>query len=172
LQVNLGAFRLTIIKFKVLCGFDEYTSSNRGSDICSFIGFLISNDDFSTTTAETGNQSSSQEQIDVPLNFSLKVKGGGEDKNATEGAKDITVTLKLQSSEGGSPMDLPLKTKVSNDTKLQDIQLCGAMKEGKQMCQSLEKLSEKGQNQSSGGSSEESKASSNSTDKNNGNGDN
>lgn len=104
----------------------------------------------------TGNQSSSQEKIDVPLNFTLKAKGE-EDKNATKGGKDVSVTLKIQSSEGGSPMDLPLKTKVSNDTKLEDIELCGAMKEGKEMCQTLEKfVSKQGQNQSSGGSSNES----------------
>jgi len=117
------------------------------------------------------------EKIDVPLNFTLKVKRGGEENkennaSSAQGGKDVTVTLKLRNSQNGGPMDLPLTAKVSNDTKLQDIQLCGAMKEGKQMCQSLEKLSEKGQNQSSGGSSEELKASSNSTDENNGNGDN
>ena len=102
------------------------------------------------------------DNIDVPLNFTLKVKGG-EEKNkennasSAQGAKDLGVTLKLQSSEGGSPMDLPLKTKISNDTKLSDIQLCGAMTEGKQMCQSLEKfVKEKSQNQSSSGSSNQS----------------
>lgn len=102
------------------------------------------------------------DNIDVPLNFTLKVKGG-EEKNkennasSAQGAKDLAVTLKLQSSEGGSPMDLPLKTKISNDTKLSDIQLCGAMTEGKQMCQSLEKfVKEKSQNQSSSGSSNQS----------------
>jgi hypothetical protein len=117
---------------------------------------------------EAGQQS--QEQIDVPLNFSLKVKGGenAKDKNATEGGKDVTVTLKLRNSQNASPMDLPLTAKVSNDTKLQDIELCGAMTEGKEMCQSLEQfVSEKGQNQSSGASSKESsEGSSNSTDKN------
>ena len=96
--------------------------------------------------------------IDVPLNFTLKVKGGEEKnkENATSapGAKDLDVTVKLQGSEGGSPVDLPLKTKISNDTKLSDIQLCGAMTEGKQMCQSLEKfVTEKAQNQSSSESS-------------------
>ena len=59
----------------------------------------------------------SQEQFDVPLNFSLKVKGDGDDKNAssTEGGKDVTVTLKLRNSQNASPMDLPLTAKVSND---------------------------------------------------------
>ena len=102
------------------------------------------------------------DNIDVPLNFTLKVKGG-EEKNkennasSAQGGKDLGVTLKLQSSEGGSPMDLPLKTKISNDTKLSDIQLCGAMTEGKQMCQSLEKfVNEKAQNQSSSESSNQS----------------
>ncbi len=43
----------------------------------------------------------SQEQFDVPLNFSLKVKGDGDDKNAssTEGGKDITVTLSVQNGQ-------------------------------------------------------------------------
>ena len=111
------------------------------------------------------------EKIDVPLNFTLKVKGGGEENkennaSSAQGGKDVTVTLKLRNSQNGGPMDLPLTAKVSNDTKLQDIELCGAMKEGKEMCQSLEKIvSEKGQNQSSGASSKESSnGSSNSTE--------
>ena len=112
-----------------------------------------------------------QEKIDVPLNFTLKVKRGGEENkennaSSAQGGKDVTVTLKLRNSQNGGPMDLPLTAKVSNDTKLQDIELCGAMKEGKEMCQSLEKIvSEKGQNQSSGASSKESSnGSSNSTE--------
>ncbi|TLX66306.1 MAG: hypothetical protein E6L03_09700 [Thaumarchaeota archaeon] len=111
------------------------------------------------------------EKIDVPLNFTLKVKRGGEENkennaSSAQGGKDVTVTLKLRNSQNGGPMDLPLTAKVSNDTKLQDIELCGAMKEGKEMCQSLEKIvSEKGQNQSSGASSKESSnGSSNSTE--------
>ena len=111
------------------------------------------------------------EKIDVPLNFTLKVKRGGEENkennaSSAQGGKDVTVTLKLRNSQNGGSMDLPLTAKVSNDTKLQDIELCGAMKEGKEMCQSLEKIvSEKGQNQSSGASSKESSnGSSNSTE--------
>jgi len=115
---------------------------------------------------QTGNQSSSQQKIDVPLNFSLKGKGD-DDQNTTEGGKDFTVTLKLQSSEGGSPMDFPLKAKVSNDTKAQDLELCTNLQEGKEMCQSLKDVV-KAENQSSGASSNESSSSSeNSTDNNN-----
>jgi hypothetical protein len=117
---------------------------------------------------QTGQQP--EEKIDVPLNFTLKGKGD-DDNNATEGGKDVTVTLKIQSSEGGSPMDLPLTAKVSNDTKIQDIELCGTMQEGKEMCQSLEEVV-KAQNQSSGESSNESNTSGNSTDKNGDNEDN
>ena len=95
------------------------------------------------------------DKIDIPLNFTLKIKGGEEknkENNASSapGGKDLDVTLKLQSSEGGSPTELPLKTKISNDTKLQDIELCGAMKGAKEMCQPLDKLmSKQGENQSS-----------------------
>ena len=52
----------------------------------------------------------SEEKIDVPLNFTLKAKGdggdGGEEGNAT---KDVIVTLKVLSSEGGSPTDIPVR---------------------------------------------------------------
>jgi len=63
----------------------------------------------------------------------------------------------------------------SNNTKLQDIEPCDcSMKDGKEMCPSLEKImSEQGQNQSYGASSKESSTdSSNSNSKNNDNGDN
>jgi hypothetical protein len=68
----------------------------------------------------TGEQS--QEQIEVPLNFSLKVPGG-DDQNATEGGKDVRVTLKIRSGEEGSPIDLLLTAEVSNDTNIQDLEL-------------------------------------------------
>jgi hypothetical protein len=118
----------------------------------------------------TGQQS--KEQIDVPLNFTLKGKGD-DDNNATEGGKEVTVTLKIRSSEEGSPMDLPLTAKVSNDTNIQDIELCGTMQEGKEMCQSLEEVVKaQGENQTAGESSNETNSSGNSTNKNNDNEDN
>jgi hypothetical protein len=120
----------------------------------------------------TGKQS--QEQFDVPLNFSLKVKGGG-DKNAssTEGGKDVTVTLSVQNGQGGSPAQVPLTAKVPNDTKTQDVEFCVSLSEEKETCQSLEEIVKvQGQNQTSGESSNETSASGNSTDKNNENGDN
>jgi hypothetical protein len=117
----------------------------------------------------TGKQS--QEQFDVPLNFSLKVKGGG-DKNAssTEGGKDVTVTLSVLNGQGGSPAQVPLTAKVPNDTKTQDVEFCVSLSEEKQMCQSLEEIVKaQGENQTSGESSNETSASGNTTDKNNDN---
>jgi hypothetical protein len=117
----------------------------------------------------------SQEQFDVPLNFSLKVKGDGDDKNAssTEGGKDVTVTLSVQNGQGGSPAQVPLTAKVSNDTKTQDIEFCVSLSEEKEMCQSLEEIVKaQGENQTSGESSNETSASGNPPDKNNDNEDN
>jgi len=121
---------------------------------------------------QTGQQL--KEQIDVPLNFSLKVKDGenAKDMNATEGGKDVTVTLRVQDSEGGNPAQIPLTAKVSNDTKIQDLDLCASLKGGKEMCNSLEEVV-KAENQSSGASSNESSSSSEtSTDNNKDNEDN
>jgi hypothetical protein len=117
----------------------------------------------------TGKQS--QEQFNVPLNFSLKVKGGG-DKNAssTEGGKDVNVTLSVQNGQGGSPAQVPLTAKVPNDTKTQDVEFCVSLSEEKEMCQSLEEIVKtQGENQTSGESSNETSAAGNSTDKNNDN---
>ena len=100
-------------------------------------------------------QSSSESQIEVPLNFTLKAKGG---ENAKEGQenKTVTVDVTIQQGEGGSPTKVPVTAEVPNNTKLQDMQLCGAMTEGKQMCQSLKQfVSEKGENESSSESSNE-----------------
>ena len=114
--------------------------------------------------SENGNQSSSQSQIEVPLNFTLKAKGGEKAKEGQEN-KSITVDVAIQQGEGGSPTKVPVTAMVPNDTKMQDLQLCSSMKEGKQSCQTLKDLIPEGQNQSSSGSSEESsKGSSNSTD--------
>ena len=126
---------------------------------------------------ETGNQSSSQSsqsQIEVPMNFTLKAKGGEKAKEGQEN-KTITVDVTIQQGEGASPTKVPVTAEVANNTKMQDVQLCSSMKEGKQSCQTLKDLIPEGQNQSSSGSSEESsKGSSNSTDngENNDNGNN
>ena len=114
---------------------------------------------------ETGNQSSSQSsqsQIEVPMNFTLKAKGGEKAKEGQEN-KSITVDVAIQQGEGGSPTKVPVTAMVPNNTKMQDVQLCSSMKEGKQSCQSLKDFMPK-QNQSSSGSSEESKSSSNTND--------
>src|SRR6266498_2366028 len=118
---------------------------------------------------ETGNQTSSQSQVEVPMNFTLKAKGGEKAKEGQEN-KSITVDVTIQQGEGGSPTKVPVTAMVPNDTKMQDLQLCSSMKEGKQSCQTLKDFIPK-QNQSSSGSSEESsKGSSNSTNNGNNNG--
>ena len=110
----------------------------------------------------------SEEKIDVPLNFTLKAKGdGGEEEGNASSTKDVTVNLKVQTSEGGSPTEIPVTAKVSNDTKSQDLELCATLQEGKEMCNSLaEVMKSKGENQSSSESSQSS-GSDNSTNKNN-----
>ena len=113
---------------------------------------------------ETGNQSSSESQIEVPLNFTLKAKGGEKAKEGQEN-KSITVDVAIQQGEGGSPTKVPVTAIVPNNTKMQDLQLCSSMKEGKESCQSLKDFMPK----SSNGSSEESNSSSSSTNNNNGN---
>jgi hypothetical protein len=112
---------------------------------------------------ETGNQSSSQSQVEIPMNFTLKAKGGEKAKEGQEN-KSITVDVAIQQGEGGSHTKVPVTAMVPNNTKMQDVQLCSSMKEGKESCQSLKDFMPK----SSSGSSE-SKSSSNSTDNNNGN---
>ena len=112
----------------------------------------------------------SQEKIDVPLNFTLKAKGdggdGGEEGNASS-TKDVIVTLKVLTSQAGSPTEIPVTAKVSNDTKTQDLELCSSLQEGKESCNSLKDLMKsKGENQSSSESSDSS-GSDNSTNKNN-----
>ena len=120
----------------------------------------------------TGKQS--QEQFDVPLNFSLKVKGGG-DKNAssTEGGKDVTVTLSVQNGQGGSLALVPLTAKLSNDTNAQDLELCTTLQGAEESCQSLEDVVQaQGENQTSDESSNETSTSGDSNDEENDNEDN
>jgi hypothetical protein len=97
------------------------------------------------------------DQIDVPMNLTLKLKdGGNEEVNATE-AKDVTVNLKVQTGQDGSPTEIPLTAKVSNDTTVQDIELCAVVQEGNEMCNSLEDLMKASEeNQSNGTASDES----------------
>ena len=101
-------------------------------------------------------QSSSESQIEVPLNFTLKAKGGEKAKEGQEN-KTITVDVTIQQGEGGSPTKVPVTVEVPNNTKLQDMQLCGKMTEGKQLCQSLKQFvsEKKGENESSTESSNE-----------------
>ena len=117
--------------------------------------------------AQQDKQSEEQlpDQIDVPMNLTLKLKdGGNEEVNATE-AKDVTVNLKVQTGQDGSPTDIPIKAKVSNDTTVKDLELCAVVQEGNEMCNSLEDLVKAPEeNQSNETSSEESSSSGNSTD--------
>ncbi|HEY5738055.1 MAG TPA: hypothetical protein VIS28_07235 [Nitrososphaeraceae archaeon] len=112
----------------------------------------------------------SEEKIDVPFNFTLKAKGdggdGGEEGNASS-TKDVIVTLKVLTSQNGSPTEIPITAKVSNDTKTENLELCSSLQEGKEVCNSLKDLMKsKGENQSSSESSESS-GSDSSTNKNN-----
>jgi hypothetical protein len=96
------------------------------------------------------------DQIDVPMNLTLKLKdGGNEEVNATE-AKDVTVNLKVQTGQDGSPTEIPITAKVSNDTSVQDLELCAIVQEGNEMCNSLEDLMKASEDQSNGTSSDES----------------
>lgn len=124
---------------------------------------------------QTGEQS--QDQIEVPLNFSLNVPGDGDDQNATEGGKEVTVTLNIESSEGGSESQVPLTAMLSNDTQIQDLEVCATFQGGNEMCQSLEEVvNAQEEDQTSGESSNETSDSGNATDEDNGdngnNGDN
>jgi len=119
---------------------------------------------------QTGNQSSSQSQIEVPLNFTLKAKGGEKAKQGQEN-KTISVDVTIAQGEGGSPTKVPVTAEVPNNTKIQDVQLCASMKEGKQSCQPLKDFMPKENKSSSGSSEKSSSGSNNATDngKNNGN---
>ena len=119
---------------------------------------------------QTGNQSSSQSQIEVPLNFTLKAKGGEKAKEGQEN-KTISVDVTIAQGEGGSPTKVPVTAEVPNNTKIQDVQLCASMKEGKQSCQPLKDFMPKENKSSSGSSEKASSGSNNATDngKNNGN---
>ena len=117
--------------------------------------------------AQQDKQSQEQlpDKIDVPMNLTLKLKdGGNEEANATE-AKDVTVNLKVQSGQDGSPTEIPITAKVSNDTTVKDLELCAIVQEGNEMCNSLEDLVKAPEEkQSNETSSDESSSSGNSTD--------
>jgi hypothetical protein len=113
---------------------------------------------------QTGEQS--PEQIEIPLNFTLKAQDGGDEElNATE-AKEVTVTLSVQGGKDGNPMQIPVSAKVANDTQTQDLELCATLQGGEEMCNSLEEIVQAtGENQSNGEpSNESSSSSSNSTE--------
>src|SRR6185295_9651652 len=121
--------------------------------------------------AQQDKQSEGQlpDQMDVPMNLTLKLKdGGNEEVNATQ-AKDVTVNLKVQTGQDGSPTEIPITAKVSNDTTVKDLELCAVVQEGKEMCNSLADLVKAPEeNQSnetaSDKSSDESSSSGNSTE--------
>ena len=115
---------------------------------------------------QTGGQS--PEQIEIPLNFTLKAQGGDDEElNATE-AKEVTVTLSVQGAKDGSPMQIPVTAKVANDTQTQDLELCTTLRGGEEMCNSLEEIVQAaGENQTNGTPSNESSEAGESTDENN-----
>jgi hypothetical protein len=115
---------------------------------------------------QTGGQS--PEQIEIPLNFTLKAQGGDDEElNATE-AKEVTVTLSVQGAKNGSPMQIPVTAKVANDTQTQDLELCTTLQGGEEMCNSLEEIVQAaGENQTNGTPSNESSDAGEATDENN-----
>lgn len=120
--------------------------------------------------AQQDKQSEEQlpDQIDVPMNLTLKLKDGGNEVNATE-AKDVTVNLKVQTGQDGSPTEIPITAKVSNDTTVKDLELCAIVQKGNEMCNSLEDLVKASEENQSNGipsneSSDKSSSSGNSTD--------
>ena len=95
-----------------------------------------------TSLAQEDKQSEEQlpDQIDVPMNLTLKLKdGGNEEVNATE-SKDVTVNLMVQTGKEGSPTEIPIIAKVSNDTSVQDLELCAVVQGANEMCNSVEDL--------------------------------
>jgi hypothetical protein len=111
---------------------------------------------------DTESEEQLPDQIDVPMNLSLKLQdGGNEDVNATE-SKDVTVNLMVQTGQDGSPTEIPLTAKVSNDTTIQDLELCAIVQEGNEMCNSLADIVEVSEDDQSNATSDESDESSNS----------
>ena len=106
--------------------------------------------------AQEENQTAGQspEEIEIPLNFTLKAQGGDDEEvNATE-AKEVTVTLNVQ---GDKEMQIPVTAKVANDTQTQDLELCTSLQGGEETCNSLEEVVQAaGENQTNGGQSNES----------------
>ncbi|HEY6949312.1 MAG TPA: hypothetical protein VI146_01785 [Nitrososphaeraceae archaeon] len=117
----------------------------------------------SSSGSETGNQSSSGSQIEIPMNFTLKSKGGEKAKEGQEN-KTVTVNVAIGQGENGSPTTVPVTAEVPNNTKVQDMQLCSSMKEGKESCQSLKAFMPKESKTSSGSSEGSSNGSNNATD--------
>lgn len=111
---------------------------------------------------DTESEEQLPDQIDVPMNLSLKLQdGGNEEVNATE-SKDVTVNLMVQTGQDGSPTEIPLTAKVSNDTTVQDLELCAIVQEGNEMCNSLADIVEASEDDQSNATSDESDGSSNS----------
>ncbi|HXV88696.1 MAG TPA: hypothetical protein VD710_06345 [Nitrososphaeraceae archaeon] len=112
-------------------------------------------------------QEEEAEQIEIPLNFTLKAQDGdNEELNATE-AKEVTVTLSVQGAKDGSPIQIPVTAKVANDTQTQDLEFCTTLQGGEEMCSSLEEIVQAaGENQTNGTPSNESSDAGGSTDEN------
>ena len=106
----------------------------------------------------TGGQSSGQPQGDVPLSFFLKMKNSKNASSTERQGQNATVSVTIEKGPGGNPVKLPVSAKVPKGTQAKDLELCAKLKDGNEMCQSLDKTGAKidlsaGQNQSSGSSS-------------------
>jgi len=89
---------------------------------------------------DTQSEEQLSEQIEVPMNLTLKLKdGGNEEVNGTE-SRDVTVNLMVQTGKDGSPTEIPITAKVSNDTSVQDLELCAIVQGANEMCNSVENL--------------------------------
>ena len=89
---------------------------------------------------DTQSEEQVPDKIDVPMNLTLKPQeGGDEEVNATE-AKEVTVNLKVQTGQDGGPTEIPVTAKVSNDTTVQDLELCAVVQGANEMCNSVEDL--------------------------------
>jgi hypothetical protein len=97
-----------------------------------------------TTTAQQppAEQSTSGQQGDVPLSFFLKLKD--DSKNVTSSgnqsqAKNATITVTVEKGPGGDPVKLPVSAMVPAGTEAKDLELCASLKDGKEVCQPLDK---------------------------------
>jgi hypothetical protein len=103
---------------------------------------LISYAATSAAQQPPAEQSTSGQQGDVPLSFFLKLKD--DSKNVTSSgnqsqAKNATITVTIEKGPGGVPVKLPVSAMVPASTEAKDLELCASLKDGKEVCQPLDK---------------------------------